>query len=181
MSRRVLTLLACVPLATVSLAQDAPSEAETAAIKKIREFGGQVSEVAQNDKRLEVAYHLASNKITDDALAPLPALAGRLILVNLRGTEVTDAGLAHLKDLKGLIKLHLEKTKITDAGLEQIAGLENLEYLNLYGTGITDAGLKHLEGLKKLKSLYVWQTQVTDAGVQALQQALPELKIIRGP
>jgi len=156
-----------------------PTEAEKAAIADIRKSGGQVMELAQNDSRLDVAFHLADGKITDEQLVPLKNLP-KVAQLNLRGREITNAGLVNLKDLKGLVRLHLEKTKVTDEGLEQLKGLESLEYLNLYGTAITDAGLKHLEPLKKLKKLYLWQTQVTDAGVAGLKAAIPELQIIRG-
>lgn len=156
-----------------------PTEAQKQAVAQIKKLGGLVLEIAQNDPRLDVAFHLADAKITDAELALVKPLT-QVAYLNLRGTEITDAGLAHLAELKGLVRLHLEKTKITDAGLEHLKGLENLEYLNLYGTAVTDAGLKHLEGLKKLKKLYLWQTQVTDAGVSALKQALPELQIVRG-
>ncbi|HEY0983627.1 hypothetical protein [Schlesneria sp.] len=180
---RVMSLFALLGTfsAGMAIAQEnaAPSEAEKTAIAEVRKSGGQVMELAQNDPRLDVAFHLADGKITDDSLAPLKNLP-RVAQLNLRGREITSAGLAHLKDLKGLVRLHLEKTKVTDEGLENLKGLENLEYLNLYGTAVTDAGLKHLHGLKKLKKLYLWQTQVTDAGVAELKAALPEIQIIRG-
>ena len=156
-----------------------PTEAEKGAMAEIRKAGGQVMELAQNDARLEVAYHLADGKIEDAQLAPLKNLP-KLAKLNVRGKEITDAGLVNIKDSKGLITLHLERTKVTDAGLENLKGLESLEYLNLYGTAVTDAGLKHLEGLKKLKRLYLWETKVTDAGVAALKAAVPELQIVRG-
>jgi hypothetical protein len=167
--------------ATGLAAQDkpAPTEEEKQAIAEIKKLGGNVQEIAQNDARLDIGFHLVSDtKINDTHLAIVKNLP-RTMILNLRGTEVTDAGLANLKDLKGLTKLHLEKTKVTDVGLEQLKGLENLEYLNLYGTAVTDAGLKHLEGLKKLKNLYLWQTQATDAGVAALTAAIPGIKIVR--
>jgi hypothetical protein len=175
----------CAVLGTISLglatAQEKPArtEAENAAIAQIKKSGGQVMELAQNDPRLDVAFHLADGKITDAELAPLAGLP-QVAQLNLRGREITNAGLAYLKNLKGLIRLHLEKTKVTDDGLQELKGLENLEYLNLYGTEVTDAGLKHLEGLKKLRKLYLWQTKVTDAGVAGLKVAIPELQIIRG-
>lgn len=167
--------------ATMAFSQEkpAPTEAEKAAMAEIRKSGGQVMELAQNDARLDVAFHLADGKIEDASLAPLKSLP-KLAQLNVRGKEITDAGLANIKDSKGLVRLHLEKTKITDAGLENLKGLENLEYLNLYGTAVTDAGLKHLEGLKKLKRLYLWETKVTDAGVAALKAAVPEIQIVRG-
>lgn len=157
-----------------------PTEAEKAAIAKIREAGGQVMEVAQNDNHLEVAYHLADGTVTNDHLAPLKELKGRIVSLNLRGTAVTDEGLANLEGLTGLQRLHLEKTKITDKGLLHLKGLTGLEYLNLYGTEVTDAGLEQLAGLKNLKKLYLWQTKVTDAGVEKLKGALPQTTVIRG-
>lgn len=157
----------------------APTDAEKAAMAEIRKVGGQVMELAQNDARLDVAYHLADGKIEDAQLASLKNLP-KLAQLNVRGKDITDAGLVHIKDSKGLIRLHLERTKVTDAGLEHLKGLENLEYLNLYGTAVTDAGLKHLEGLKKLKRLYLWETKVTDAGVAAIKAAVPGLQVIRG-
>jgi hypothetical protein len=175
------TLGAFLLAATCTSAEEkaAPTEAEKAAIAQIRKSGGQVMELAQNDSRLDVAFHLADGKITDEQLVPLKDLP-RLAILNLRGREITNEGLVHLKDLKGLLKLHLEKTKITDDGLQHLKGLENLEYLNLYGTEVTDAGLKHLHGLKKLRKLYVWQTKVTDAGVAEIKAAIPEIQVIVG-
>jgi translation elongation factor EF-Tu-like GTPase len=172
--RSTLFLFVAVSTAT---AQDA--DAEKKAIAKIRESGALVLEIAQNDNRLDVSFLTAQGKVTDELLMPIKDLT-RLAHLNLRGTEITDAGLVQIAKQKTLVRLHLEKSKITDKGLEQLKELENLEYLNLYGTEITDAGLVHLEGLKKLKSLYLWQTKVTDEGVKKLQAALPGLKIIRG-
>jgi hypothetical protein len=153
-----------------------PTDAEKA---EIRKSGGQVMELAQNDSRLDVAFHLADGKIEDAQLAPLKSLP-KLAQLNVRGKDITDAGLANIKDSKALVRLHLERTKVTDAGLDHLKGLENLEYLNLYGTAVSDAGLKSLEGLKKLKRVYLWETKVTDAGVAGLKTALPEIQIIRG-
>lgn len=160
-------------------AEDADAEKEKKAIARIRETGALVLEIAQNDKRLEVSYITAQTKISNEHLLPLKDLT-RLAKLNLRGLDISDEGLTSIAGQKSLVRLHLEKTKVTDKGLEHLKGLENLEYLNLYGTEITDAGLPHLEGLKKLKSLYLWQTKVTDEGVKKLQEALPDLKIIRG-
>jgi hypothetical protein len=155
------------------------TDAEKQAMQKVEALGGHVMELAQNDKHLEVTYHLTDGDVTDEDLAPLANMP-LLVHVNLRGTKVTDAGLKNLAGCKSLRKLHLEKTSITDAGLEHLKGLENLEYLNLYGTNVTDAGLKHLEPLKKLRKLYLWETKVTDAGVENLKKALPEVTVIRG-
>ncbi len=155
------------------------SDAEKKALAKIQQLGAFAMELAQNDPRLEVSYHLMDKEITVEHLVPLKELKG-VVHLNLRGRAVTDDMLAQVKDLTSLTRLHLEKTKVTDKGLANLKGLVNLEYLNLYGTDVTDAGLANLEGMKKLKSLYLWQTKVTDAGVAKLKKALPQVEIIRG-
>ena len=90
------------------------SAAEKAAVAAIKKLGGSVLEVAQNDGRLDVAYHLADGKIGDKQLEPLKKIK-HIHSLNLRGTEVTDAGLAAIAGLGSLERLHLEKTKVTDA------------------------------------------------------------------
>lgn len=179
----IITLLAAVSSSTL-LAEDKPKEAPkptqgeldaTAAIKKA---GGSVMQVAQNDHRLDVTFHLADGKIGDDQVATVKPLANVIHELNLGKTEVTDKGLEHLKDLKSLVKLNLKETKITDAGLAQLAGLENLEYLNVYGTAVTDAGLQSLAGLKKLKKVYVWQTKVTEEGQAKFKAANTTAQLI---
>jgi Leucine-rich repeat (LRR) protein len=91
---------------------------------------------------------------------------------------VTDAGIAHIRNLKNLSRLHLERTRITDVGLSSLSGLTELVYLNLYGTTVTDAGLDHLHPLKKLKQLYLSETRTTEEGRLKLQTALPNVRVI---
>jgi Leucine-rich repeat (LRR) protein len=174
----MLLLSTLLSMGSTGFAEGDAADAEKKAIAKIRELGGLVMEVAQNDNHLEVSY-ATQTKVGNDHLVPIKDLT-RLVHLNLRGAEITDGGLENIAKQQTLTRLHLEKTKITDKGLEHIKGLTNLEYLNLYGTEITDAGLAQLEGLTKLKSLYLWQTKVTDEGVEKLKKALPTLKIIRG-
>lgn len=170
------TLLALVVAATAVVADEA-TDARNAAMEQIRAAGGQVMEIAQNDKRLDVAFHLADREITDEALTPVAQLPD-VIQLNLRGTAITDAGLAKIAGMTSLLKLHLENTKITDAGLPSLKGLTNLEYLNVFGTPITDASIDTLAQFKSLKKLYIWQTGITLDGYNKLKAALPELDVV---
>jgi Leucine-rich repeat (LRR) protein len=184
MRRLVAAATVVLAVAGAVVAQDQPkpqrTDAEKQAVAKLQKLNVIVLDVAQNDSHLDVSYLQKDAKFSDDYLTPLKDLKASLVQLNLRGQDVTDAHMVHLKDLTGLTRLHLENTKITDKGLEQIKGLTNLEYLNLYNDNITDAGLAHLEGMKKLKNLYLWQTKVTDAGAAKLQKALPKLNVDRG-
>ncbi len=169
----------CTVLATAPLfSQEA---ADKAALDAVRKTGGQVLEVAQNDPRLDVAFHLSNVELTPEILTTLDGVKTRLAHLNLRGTNLNDDLSQYLKPLTELTRLHLEKTAITDAALPNLAGMQKLEYLNLYGTNTTDAGLEAIAGISSLKKLYVWETKVTLDGVHKLRAKLPELHIIGGP
>lgn len=129
----ILTLFAALSSSTLR-AEDKPKEAPkptqaeldaTAAIKKA---GGSVTQLAQDDNRWDVSFHLAEGKMGDDQIATVKPLANVIHELNLGKTEVTDKGLEHIKGFKSLVKLNLKETKITDAGLAQLTGLANLEY-----------------------------------------------------
>jgi mono/diheme cytochrome c family protein len=150
-----------------------------ATVAKIEKAGGSVREIAQNDNRLDIDFHMAGPTVNDTSIAPLATMKNVLEL-NLAKTSITDGGLAHIRGLTELTTLHLEGTKITDRGLANLAGLKNLTYLNLYGTQVTDAGLASLSGLKNLKNLYVWQTKVTQDGANKLKASLPNVNVVMG-
>jgi len=172
-------------LLAAPLRADDPAPAEPVAppdpavVKQLRDAGGNVMQIAQNDPRLDVTLHLSDKDVTDETIAIVSKLPGTAWL-NLAGTKITDAGLASLAPLTGLEKLHLERTTVGDEGLKHLAGLTKLKYLNLYGTKVTDAGLVHLEGLTELRHVYVWQSGVTPAGMEKLKAKLPEVTIIAG-
>ena len=97
--------------------------------------------------------------------------------LGLANTQVSGAGLEHLKGLMYFGFLYLDGTNLTDAGLENLKGLRYLYSLHLDGTKVTDAGLEHLKGLTELQYLYLKDTRVNNAGVKKLQQALPNCEI----
>jgi len=98
--------------------------------------------------------------------------------LNLRGTDITDEELVHLKELKTLRSLSLSGTKITDEGLAEIGELTHLEELYLTNTQVTDNGLEHLKKLEKLGLLFVGETKITDSGLDHLTPALKNLDTV---
>jgi hypothetical protein len=99
--------------------------------------------------------------------------------LDLSGTRITDAGLAHLRPLEELATLRLADTPVGAGGLAPLQDLKKLEDLDLAGTRVADGGLPHLAGLPKLKVLKLGRTKVTDAGLVHLQglPALAELDL----
>jgi Leucine-rich repeat (LRR) protein len=83
--------------------------------------------------------------------------------------------------LQNLEELDLSNSQITDAGLAHLKTLTKLEDLDLSATNVTDAGLAYLEGLSALKYVYLRGTKVTAAGVDNLQRPEPYRIIIRSP
>ena len=152
---------------------------QQAAIENIEKLGGTVRSVAADDPSKEIDFHLSGKDLTDDGLANVAQVEG-VIWLNLKDTKITDAGLKHLANLKGLKKLHLERTAVTDDGLDNLAHLSDLEYLNLYDTKVSDAGLDKLAGLKNLKQLYLWKSATTEEGADRLKQAVPGLVVNLG-
>jgi hypothetical protein len=115
-------------------------------------------------------------QVTDAGLHHLRGLA-QLQVLELDDTQISDAGLIHLQTLKQLQVLLLNNTHISDAGLGHLKGLTQLQHVWLSNTHTTNAGLEHLTGLTQLQDLNLVDTQVTDQGVRKLQQALPNCKI----
>ncbi len=125
--------------------------------------------------------HLDKSEITDSDLDGIENMewAEQLQWLFLQDTQVTDAGLLHLKHLTALQLLNLESTLITDAGVEHLKVFAGVVYLDLTGTRISDAGLVHLAELKELVFLSVKRTEVSAEGVAALRRELPNCLIAR--
>lgn len=126
-----------------------------------------------------VEFHLDGSQLNDAGLVHVAELKN-VVALNLKGTKITDAGLKHLRESKSLRSLHLEKTQISDAGIAHLSELTELEYLNLYETKITDKALGHLSKMKKLRRLFVWKTKVTTGQADKLQESLPSVQVIHG-
>jgi hypothetical protein len=146
------------------------------AVAAIEALGGRVLVDETDPDRPVVAVDLTATAATDtdlELVASLPTVK-RLYL---GGTDVTGAGLAHLRGLTQLQELYLFSTRVDDSGLAQLAGMTGLRELGLSSTPVTDGGLVHLRGLTRLEDLYLDGTRVTPEGVKDLHQALPGLNI----
>src|SRR5262249_18512875 len=86
------------------------------------------------------------------ANAHLPHVAAmhQLRELDLRGTAVSDAGVAGLSSLSELEVLKLDRTHVGDAGVEFLPSLTKLRVLSLRQTRVTDATLQRLLALKRL-------------------------------
>ena len=92
------------------------------------------------------------------------------VLVDTNGFTILDWA---------IVTMSLKGTTVTDEGLAQLSHLTNLKYLWLDGTAVTDLGLVHLSGLAKLNILFLGDTTVTHEGIKKLKKALPDCEISR--
>ena len=95
-------------------------------------------------------------------------------MLDLRGTKITDEGLAHLKTMTTengyrFKKLYLSDTKITDSGLEAIKDITSLQELYLANTEISSLGLDHLAKMTNLTQLNLENCKVGVSGLENLK------------
>jgi hypothetical protein len=113
---------------------------------------------------------LKETQATDEGLRHIGKLTGleKLFIWDARG--VTDAGVAHLADLKNLKNVHINNSNLTDEGLAALSQLPRVETLSLQGNRFSDAGLARLAGAERLKGLYLGlgRVGITDAGLAHL-------------
>jgi hypothetical protein len=122
---------------------------------------------------------------TEHVLAD-PALSARIveiarsneIALDFSSTLTTDAGLAALREMRGLRILHLSVGRVTDEALVHLRGLPALYELWLPYTSVTDAGMAHLANQGELRVLRIGPNpRISDRAVETLS-ALPHLTLL---
>lgn len=116
--------------------------------------------------------------IHDEDLVCLAKLKNLKLLViggGLKSSEVSDAGIAHLKDLPNMRELHCRSPYLTDKSLFYLANMKTLTSLTITGN-FTDAGLKFLENLPALRSLELTSdVAFSNTAIQRLQNKRPNI------
>ena len=121
---------------------------------------------------------LPATGLTNAGLKQLADLHLRsLTVLDLSGTKITDAGLAHIRNMSRLEILLLSGNEIAGAGLKHLSGLTNLKWLSLEDTHVTDAAIKQLPSLPKLEELHLDRTDVTGACLTNLS-AIQSLRML---
>jgi len=164
-------LLALILISTAAAQAKTPSGREEV-IAEVTRLGGKVEFDETLASRPIVKVDLHSTSVTDADLAFLEDARKdlkKLRYLDLRLTQIGDAGVAKLKSLRSLQTLNLFRTQAGDKGLARLRKLTNLETLLIGGTKVTDAGLASLRPFKKLKKLSLFQTQVSDDGITQLK------------
>ena len=115
--------------------------------------------------------------VLDDQLAVLKELADLRALELAECYEVTDAGIARLRDLTALRKLDMHVLQLTGAGLAALEPLTHLQELSLRECrNLTDDGMAHLGRITSLRKLEIDGSELlTNTGMAELR-SLPNLE-----
>jgi hypothetical protein len=125
----------------------------------------------------EAHFKLRYFRATDETLAPLARL-WKLRSVDLSCSKIGDNGLAYIEKCP-LEILILAETQVTDAGMVHVANMKRLETLDLYDTKVSNSGLAHLAGVTSIRVLKIGGTQITGDGLENLLplKSLKELDV----
>lgn len=158
-----------------------PDDALKSSVATIsKEFPGALAFESQQSAMLTFTAVSLRGNLDDAAFKKLESVIPQFVTVDLSATKITDQAVAQLVSSKNLRLIRLAETGITDASIDTLLKIPTLESINLYGTKVTDAGVSKLSAMKNLKNLYLWQTAVTPETIKALQEKLPNCKIITG-
>jgi internalin A len=97
-----------------------------------------------------------------------------LQILDLNETAITNDGLKRLSGLPVII-IGLRKTPITDAGLAHLIKLQELTTINLASTKVTRKGLMSLQVLPKLRVIHIRNIELSSTDLGELHNAMPKV------
>jgi hypothetical protein len=129
---------------------------------------------------------------SNEALANVAKMKNVTTLVMTRGAQKdknTDAGMAHISQMKQVVELYVDQAKFSTAGIAEIAKMTQLEKLSVAMISqFTDEHLEMLAPLVNLKYLDLTASFVTDNGLKYLlpfteleDLRMAKMQAVRGP
>jgi hypothetical protein len=119
-------------------------KAYSSVVQFVEKLGGKTEVDDKLPGKPVVRIDLFHSKVTDQELADLPVRL-RFAQAHSARFGATSTEPAQLSSSPPLRELNLRDTNITDAGLKGLTGLKQLRKLDLTGTKVTDAGVKDLK------------------------------------
>jgi hypothetical protein len=114
--------------------------------------------------------HASHRPVSDESLAPV-AVHGAVTFVSIRASDVTDAGIKHLRGADRLRMLIVQSDQLTDEGVEVLEDLPRLRTLELDSPHLTGKSLQSLVKVRSLRALTISRAKITDKEIAAFRQA----------
>jgi uncharacterized membrane protein len=151
--------------------------ANTDTIYKIERTGVHVDRISKASNFLSVSC-INKPGFTDADFNILLPIAQQIAMVDLGGTQVSDAIFQQLAKLPNLTILKLNNTVVTGKNIAELSDLAHLKSINLSGSHFETPYLEILSNFKNLRNAYLYNTKVMGDSVQKLNHGL--LKIDYG-
>ncbi|MCC5929225.1 MAG: hypothetical protein JJU28_08280 [Cyclobacteriaceae bacterium] len=136
--------------------------APASAIQKLDNENRVIRPLYASSPALQVNF-FNSNMFKGEMIAEMKDIAEQIVAIDFSKMPLTDEHVSHLKAFKNLEKITANFTQITGAGLVHLKDLEQLKYLAVSGTGIRLEDLEPLKELPALKTIYLWNTPAASA------------------
>ena len=130
----------------------------------------------------DLVLFLRETHVTGDGLSELRGMQN-LTFLDLTGTPLTDADIAHVVTLPRVVKLYIGRTGISDSALAGLAQMPNLAFVCIDSTQATPQGIAGLATCPKVEALTL--LDAADAALrtgdfQGFGEALAELRALLG-
>ncbi len=144
------------------------AQAAQDSIKPIEAKGIHVDPIDKTSNFLKVSC-INKPQFSDSDFELLTPLSQQIAVLDLGGTQVTNAIFEKLVTLPNLTLLKLDNTTISGENIEVLASLQHLKSINLTSTTFEEQHLQKLTDFKGLKKVFVYQTKINAKGVKTLK------------
>jgi hypothetical protein len=158
-----------------------PKQASPEALAAMRARLVHVEPVAKDSELLWIDFVAAARTIGDnEATELLEPVLDYVTDLSMSRSLISDETMKLVARMPRLTKLDLRGTNITDAGVAALAGHPTLVELVMPRTKLTDGAAQHLLRLPKLRRVYLWNSGVTIRGIAELRLGREDLVIEAG-
>ncbi|HEY4261139.1 MAG TPA: hypothetical protein VGM98_13320, partial [Schlesneria sp.] len=167
LARRLIDAAAALKLPPPSFPTEHPDT--LAAVEELEELGAIVTQDPNRPIQPVTAISMQGGQFLDEHLDHLPHIAS----LEIDSSEVTDAGIQKLRQLRSLTSCALRCPQVTDAGLAHLATLPALTEIRLYDcSNVTANGVRELI---RVQQLTLSSADISDQTLVALRE-LPDLR-----
>ncbi|MGW9683986.1 c-type cytochrome domain-containing protein [Flagellimonas sp. 2504JD1-5] len=131
--------------------------AATDSIARIKKSGIHVQQISNTSNFLRASC-INKPTFSDNDFEILNPIMEQIVVLDLGGTQVTDAIFEKLVALPHLTTLKLDNTSISGNGIAILAQLYHLKSINLTHTNFEGSHIPSLSGFKKLEKVYLYNT-----------------------
>lgn len=144
-------------------------------INLLKNEGLHVDPISENTNFLKVSA-LNWSSFQDSDIMLLTSVAPQVAILDLGGTQITDAIFKDLAVFPNLTILKLDRTQVTGEDIALLRPLRNLRTLNLTQTAFIEENLNQLKDFQALEKVYLYNPNRLRTGSRPLGQSSVEVE-----